>query len=357
MLRAVVQRFLEIASEREFDGPLLALLSTEGFTDVHFAHGSFEFGKDVIAKRVDEDGVQRQYCIQSKAGDINQGSWREVRPQLEEAEYNTRVHPGYDATLPRVAVLVTTGRLKGAAGVDAQEFAQAAASRGLATFEVWDREKFIAWICESPSVGLAGSSVQTDFLRVVTAIRDGSVSEPQIEQYTRGWVESAGSVRPWVECAIMVAELTAANRLDLAAYVALDLLRAGHSGLAQSPITEDVPGRLFCGIGVELLTLVEPLLSSPNHLANASVKTSGLVSYPVVCCRLTEIFALLSLWAAQAGDEELTLRSRSALKLMVDQPGSWRPPSDAFAASVIAATLALSQIDPSGGSGLSSVRR
>ena len=84
MLRAVVGIFLDSLSEREFDAPLLALLAAQGFTDIHFIHGSFEFGKDVIAKRADGGGQEtRQYSIQSKAGNVGQADWRSIRPQLE----------------------------------------------------------------------------------------------------------------------------------------------------------------------------------------------------------------------------------------------------------------------------------
>jgi hypothetical protein len=48
-----------------------------------------------------------------------------VTPQLEEAIYNTRARPNVDETLPRVAVLATTGKLKGAAAVDSHEFRDA----------------------------------------------------------------------------------------------------------------------------------------------------------------------------------------------------------------------------------------
>src|SRR5277367_2174768 len=50
VLRDVVAGFLDTVTEREFDAPLIALLAARGFRDVHFLHGAFEFGKDVIAK-------------------------------------------------------------------------------------------------------------------------------------------------------------------------------------------------------------------------------------------------------------------------------------------------------------------
>src|SRR5680860_306278 len=73
LLRDVVGTFLDTLTEREFDGPLLAMLGAQGFTDIHFIHGTFEFGKDVLAKKIDPaTGETRQYVIQSKAGDIGQ---------------------------------------------------------------------------------------------------------------------------------------------------------------------------------------------------------------------------------------------------------------------------------------------
>ena len=50
MLDNAVAGFLDEVTEREFDEPLLALLRENGFVDIHYLHGSYEFGKDVIAK-------------------------------------------------------------------------------------------------------------------------------------------------------------------------------------------------------------------------------------------------------------------------------------------------------------------
>lgn len=88
MLHAAVDAFLDTVTEREFDSTLLALLQAQGFHDIHFIHGGYEFGKDVIAKRADlVTGVIHQYAIQSKAGDIGTTEWRAVRPQIDEASY------------------------------------------------------------------------------------------------------------------------------------------------------------------------------------------------------------------------------------------------------------------------------
>lgn len=71
MLDGVIDRYLQGVSEREFDMPLMALLVSRQFFDVHKIHGAYEFGKDFIAKR-SHDGIVHQYAIQSKAGDLNQ---------------------------------------------------------------------------------------------------------------------------------------------------------------------------------------------------------------------------------------------------------------------------------------------
>ena len=92
MLDGVVDQYLTTVTEREFDAPLLALLRTAGFTNIHQLHGAFEFGKDFIAKRRD-DGRVRQYTLQSKAGDLNLSAWRSVRSQIDEARLDEVFRP------------------------------------------------------------------------------------------------------------------------------------------------------------------------------------------------------------------------------------------------------------------------
>src|SRR5438132_11070479 len=122
MLRNVLEDYLSSIVERDLDYPTLALLQSMGFHDIHFTHGSVEFGKDFIAKRI-ENRTEYQYAIQSKKGDINQELWRnKTRGQLEEAIVTDLSHPQFSSDLPRKAILVTTGRLTGNARLAAQEF-------------------------------------------------------------------------------------------------------------------------------------------------------------------------------------------------------------------------------------------
>lgn len=351
MLRAVVGTFLDAISEREFDGPLLALLAAQGFTDVHFIHGGFEFGKDVIAKRTDPDsGETRQYSIQSKAGDIGLGDWRLIRPQLEECEYNTRSHPAFDDDLPRVAVLVTTGRLKGGAGIDSQEFRKACKSRGLADFEVWEHSNLLDWLCIDPSLGLTGIGVQDDLIGVLGSIGRYEVTEPALEKHTRRWLlgdrEQQQIARASIEASLICHELVKSKRLDLAALVALHLYRATWQPVTGGPTVPSAAAnaalRLFIHCATNLLEQVEPLLDDVAEFAHPFTDLGAVITYPAACCRLAEIFGLL----AMLGDNSVRDRSTNAVLMLTSKhPGTSRPPSDLFAASLVPITAVLARFD------------
>ncbi|MBU2694991.1 hypothetical protein [Pimelobacter sp. 30-1] len=349
MLRAVVTNYLETLTEREFDAPLLALLASQGFTDIHFIHGGFEFGKDVIAKRLDADGkTLRQYSIQSKAGNLGLSEWRAVRPQLEECEYNTRSHPNFDTALPRVAVLVTTGILKGGAAVDAQEFKAACATRGLADFDVWDRVTIADWLCQNPSLGLAELTVQDDLVAIINSIARHQVTEPMLERHTRSWLapEIAGKrlARASIETAMLSHELRKARRLDLGALLALHLYRAAWEPVLTKvddlhTATAEAALRLFSLTATELLNQVEPMLDDSRRLANTVMDIGYVFTYPAFCSRLTEIFSLLALVEPSVDRAQ---RAAAAVRTLADHhPGASRPPSDQFAAAILPAAAVL----------------
>ena len=348
MLRDVVGTFLDTLTEREFDGPLLAVLSARGFVDVHFIHGAFEFGKDVLAKKTDPaTGEKRQYVIQSKAGDIGQPEWRAVRPQLEECEYNTIGHPSFDADLPRVAVLVTTGRLKGAAPADVSEYRKSVEARGLADLEIWERPDLVEWLCDDPAVGIAGEAIQADLLALLTAVMDGGITDRRIEVYTRRWLQAAGSApRAAVEAAILVNALLRTKRLDLALSVGLQLVRATEYDPAASGGAKSAASRLVLGLVSQICEQTEPLLGDPLDFVRHTVGQLAFLTYPVICCRVAEALALGLALARGAKDAEGAARFQEALRTFVDQPGAARPPGDLFATSVIAVTVMLGTVDP-----------
>ncbi|WP_131806098.1 hypothetical protein [Mycobacterium alsense] len=339
-------------SEREFDAPLLAIMASRGFYDIHFIHGAFEFGKDVIAKRRDDStGAIYQYSVQSKAGDVGQSDWRAIRSQIDECEYNTRAHPSFDAALPRVAVLVTTGRLKGSAAVDAQEYKQSCQARGLAQFEVWDRQDVLGWLSTDPSLGLTSDQVQDELIALVSAIRNKDVTEPMLERFSRAWLvgEPANPrlARASIEASIVCNALRRTQRLDLAALMSLHLHRAAWQPLgAQQQTTRSSESesaiRLFISYCSEVLDQVEPLLGDPVELLRQLWSPVAIATFPAACLRLIELLGLLALEA----DGDLSARASAAVsRLCADHPGTWRPHADLFAVSLIPPVIVIANDD------------
>lgn len=339
MLDAAIADFLDTVTEREFDPVVIALLSARGFYDIHFIHGAFEFGKDILAKRADDEtGIVHQYAIQSKAGDLGMPEWRAVRPQLEESEYNTLGHPSFDEALPRVAVLLTTGRLKGAAPTDAQQFARTAEKRGLARIEFWERPDLTGWLTSRPQLALLSMDDQHELQKMLVAAREDDVSEPQLEQFTRRWIDGDAA---GVEGAVLIHALRERGRLDLAAMCALHMFRAA---TMRGSLGARAAQRLFCAVSADLLDHVEPLLDDPAELARVDPHPAALVSYAVTAVRTAEILALAAL--VHDDEEECARLSDAALTLVTSHPGTARPVSDQFAISLVPITAVVHRSAP-----------
>ena len=392
MLRDVVAGFLDTVTEREFDAPLIALLAARSFTDVHFLHGAFEFGKDFIAKGpkpLDGDTgtgdlaswVRHQFAIQSKAGDLGLPEWRAVRLQLDEARLDDLAHPAFDRELPRAAVLVTTGRLTGGAAVQAGDYRAAERRHGRPDFEVWDREHLLDWLADSPEAGLAGTS-DGPVLALAGAIDEGTVSLAALERRGRAWLRAvpgtleeatdpaaevaARQRRAAVEAAVLGNRLRRHGRTDLAAMTALLLLRSAWchalSGPRESqpcrPEGAQAAIRMFAGYALELLDQVEPVANDPRAFLEAlSPFPFPHAAYPAACAQVMEILGLLGLLAdSSAPDAGLpglpaARISRTVADLLQHQPGCAHPVSDGFAVSLIAPVLLTAGHDPGAAAG------
>lgn len=226
MLDDAIADFLAAVTEREFDEPLLALLRSRGFDDIHYLHGSYEFGKDVIAQ-FDREGVRTQYVFQSKAGNLNLSGWTNITGQLDLLRNDNHAHPNFDTSLPRQSVLVLTGRLVGGATLAAQDYAERAVAKGETPFEIWDRERLTEILVGAPNAVLAGS-IGGPLLGLLAAIADKTITEDRLENFSRFWLRSgeAPQSRSAVEAAMVATQLAHNGRRDLAAMTALCLLRA-----------------------------------------------------------------------------------------------------------------------------------
>jgi hypothetical protein len=352
-LHELASLFLERVSEREFDAALLALLVHNGFYDLHFTHGAFEFGKDVIAKKADQKtGAVSQYAIQSKGGDIGLSEWRGIRPQMLEAASNTLAHPNFDPNLPRIAVLATTGRLKGGAILEAQETKRNVAAGFDVEVQFWDNETFTDWLTLDPTLSLHNQS--SSFYDVLHSVQRGTITEPELEMYTRNWLPNPPEANDLhsatIELCILSEELRATGRVDLAALTSLHLLRgawAHAEGGARPELGETAIG-LFLEHAQNILKATQPLLDDPLSLARQAASTMGLLTYPVMTLRISEILALATLAVdlePSLGDGWDVLPHEAVATLASSHPGTARPVSDDFGASVLIVTTALMRMD------------
>jgi hypothetical protein len=312
MIADVIGNYLDNIEEREFDAPFIALLRASGFRDIHFLHGAFEFGKDFIARR-EEDGVLYQYAFQTKAGDIGLGEWNKDRGQIDLLRTNSLAHPDFDRTMPRRAVFVTTGRLVGAAPLAAQEYSEHLKQLGELEFILWDRETLIGMMSESPEIGLAGTA-EGPLLAVLGKVDAGDLPEKELEQFSRRWIAEAGTLERLrsaaVEATVVASRLRRQERLDLACYTALCLVRAAwpatHAAEPPDRISVTIAelGRsLFRHYASTLFERCSEEDLDPLAFIHAHEIPTAFVTYPVRCLRLAEILGLLGLLELEA--EEL----------------------------------------------------
>lgn len=354
MLDDVVERYLKGLTERDFDAPFEALLRLRDFSKIHCLHGAFEFGKDFIAQRRDAGGLV-QYAIQSKAGDVDGSDWRGLRGQLDDLIHNDIAHPNFDASLPRQPVLVLTGRLRGGAPANAQQYADSLVRRGFRRLEVWDVSTLVELLAHDARAALRGS-LELELEELVIQARTGRATEAAVRRFSERW--TVGEVRPeevWRNClqaSIICDSLVAAGRLDLAACLPLLLARQlwrrtgclenGGEGLLAGI---DLAHRLFRHYARALWQEAQAADLDPAAVGAARRDEMFFVGYLVWCSRVMEIIGLLAL------DEKTTDSERAAMReflvaLIEKNPGCGHPLSDHWAVSLLLACLFLGRSDP-----------
>lgn len=357
-LSDVLLDYLDRVTEREFDATFLLLLRGAGFRDIHQLHGAHEFGKDFIAKR---DGLQ--WAFQTKAGDINLGAWRVVRPQIEEMLHNDIAHPSFDTTAQCRAVLVTTGRLIGGAPADAQQHSMYLTRRHQAAFsadgqatqthgslvEIWDRETLLEEMATNSDISLNTwneTGVLGLRLEMLGDISSRRATVQSIGRLTRSW-DGNDPVRACLAAAIVASQCQMASRQDLACHVALCLARtssiAFHDrGDADAELLLNAARTLYASLAQELRSSIGPIRGNPTELHAAGNEPHGSITYAIRCSVIVETLGLLGVLRAVQGDEPESLAIAEELSAFVaHQPGAARPISDRWAASLVPAAMLL----------------
>lgn len=347
MIADVVASYLDTLEEREFDAPFMALLRSLGFYDIHFLHGSFEFGKDFIAKRIDE-GEAVQYTFQTKAGNLGLTEWSACRGQIDMLRTSALAHPSFDSQISRKAVFVTTGRFVGGASLEAQQYREHLKQLGELDFVTWDREQLIELMVSAPEVGLA-SSVDGALLELFGHVDQRRIRENEIERFSRRWFSSTGSMTlqaSALEAAVVANRLRRHDRVDQACLVALCLVRASwvkaHGKEPADPQalwSADTGRALFRHYALDLLDNCGEDLLDPLNIVHNDV--AAYITYPARCLRIAEMLGLLALLESES-DVALANRIGDFLAGFIEKnPGTVHPLSDRWAVSVIPPILAL----------------
>ena len=348
MLDGVIAEYFESLSEIAFFDPFAAILRANGFYDVHRTHGSSEFGRDFIAKR-SEEGVIYQYGIQTKVGDLGLSAWREVRNQIEDIRLMTSANPNFDQDLPRKAVLATTGRLVGQAPSSADNYRQQC--EGEMDFEVWQIEHLIEMMVDAPESGLAGA-LEAPLIGAIAAIHLGSFREKELDSLSLGWIETGGGLWRRALAALVIAErLANSDRRDLACLVGIHLVRstwASVHGIDPAPPEATAVADVGRGIVVQhahtLMVEYEGLPAGSSEFLRATIDPGAMVTYPVRCMRLLELFGLAGLAVTNPG--ERAAFTAACKRLIRELPGCTHPMSDNWAVSIVPPAVLLWEVDP-----------
>jgi hypothetical protein len=363
VLRNVLEDYLKsIKDERLFDPPFLSLLPAMGFFDVRHTHGSAEFGKDFIAKRINRKGKPFQYSFQLKAGDIDQPFWRDkVQGQMLEALMSPRSHPHFDGGMPHQSVLVVTGRLVGNAGPAIDNFNEQLRQIKKLPVKVWEQPCLIDALASHGLEGVhrataAGYADYGRFYSVYGKSVQGIVSEREIEEHSNSWIGWPQDATARMLIAAIEAESIAArcsaNELAYEALKAhLGLLRAAMHAL----YVEESQERVEQLKQLNQLALEAVRRAAGMYLAEVrrdwaaagknSIKlldgAALIVTYPIFCARVMEVAGLLYFL------EEKRRKRKEVADFLEEfisaEPGCGHPIGDRYAVSLVPGVLALLQ--------------
>lgn len=359
MLRNVLADYLNSISERDFDLPFLSLLPEMGFYDVHFTHGREEFGKDFIAKRLD-DGIEMQYAFQTKAGDIGQGDWRDIKQQIFEASTNTLIHPNYNLSIPLKVFLVTTGKLKGTAPVDFQDFKRYMEGHHQnLTIDFWGKEQLIDKLEKYGLSGVYNATAKGlinygNFYSFYGKSLQEYISDREIALYTEQWIDETLTRSQRIRLAVIEGEILANQCLNKGfLYEAIHIyLGVGRAILFELQVTQpadqplldlyqQVETRIFDYSKQYFIDFHQQWLAANKDLVGAIQGNSLMMGYLVQCSRVLEVIGFLY-FLARTREASLQQEIKDfLLEFVATEPGCTHIAGDYYAVSLILPALVL----------------
>jgi hypothetical protein len=157
-MKLVLREYLSMLKESgELDALLPDLLLAMGVEPLSRpGSGPRQFGVDLPAVGIDEDGRQKLFLVTIKRGDLSRNDWnagkQSVRPSLDEildSYLRTRVRPEHEP-LPKKIILATGGELKQDVAPDWDNYVHTNRNRypqyGEIEFDFWGGDKLAALI-------------------------------------------------------------------------------------------------------------------------------------------------------------------------------------------------------------------
>ncbi len=354
MLRNVFEAWLGSLSEAEFSKPYISLLHSQGFFDIHVTHGSFEFGKDLIAKYRDESGNCYQYAIQTKAGDIAGSEWDSYLGQIHQlcGEYLT--HANFDGSLPREFRLVTTGSLKGKAIPASGALKEQIKKLYSGNFEVLEGRNIVELIGGLNSL-YPLENLSPEATAIVGLIHCGRLEEQKmldlLSHASRGGFESAAEYHKCLlDSTVVIAALREKGLFFHSVAVAMHCVRLSvqlsyyeyTSEQEKQNLIDDACEYLFNLIDQDVIARFAPF-DDPMKLAQPEqADVAVIVNYPLTCIRIMELLGLAVCWSTYKQETEKAGSYISHLVRLVEtQAGCLNPISDKQATSYPPAVIAL----------------
>jgi hypothetical protein len=356
MLRNVLADYLDRVEEREFDLPLLSLLPAMGFYDVHFTHGQVEFGKDIVAKR-DENDITIQYSFQSKAGDIDQTEWRnKVQGQMLESIITKLSHPHFDRNLPHQSILGTTGRLTGNVAIALDDLNQQIVSKFQERpITVWDKEILLQYI-EQHGIGgvhyadaIEYTSLANFYLAYGKCLQ-GHLSDREIEALSRHWLDLPRTNHKSISISVIEAEIIAGKLLANGYYYEAIFSLMGAARVIAHSFTYTPSEKLLDlwrqslkrihGVCASFLDeFVKSWKKADRNILRLEYGPSSMPTYLAQCARIAELAGLRYFM-----EDSQAAKSKTA-KFISDfidhEPGVNHLLSDRYAVSLVLPVLAL----------------
>lgn len=281
--------------------------------------------------------------MQIKIGDIGGAEWASIHSQLIELCDSELVHPNFDKALPRIVVLVSTGRLKGKATQSAARFEEWAAKQGC-RFVFWGNEVLLDLLEGNVSPGAPRlPPVYSKLALMMHADQEFEITEiirplcresgAHLDSQSTVTIEILGSAELAETCfstgRVLEAFVVGQNCIRVLALAAFRQIE-----IESSVVTDclDYVSRL----AERAVDLFEDVLDSPRGLAARSgTPPSTIATYPAVCLHLAGCIAWRGHWALHFGNQNEADRLLKLARMLVDHPGASRPLSNRFAGSVL----------------------